>query len=118
MQPTPSVTGADVIRIVHRDFEGDSVPAVLAMLDGYGTESWHRELWRVRLAVLKLADGSLDGLRSALDIARVDYRDVLALAEYPSCFRHSPREISDLGPDERRALTESDWRQYQDWLSR
>ena len=58
-QPTPKVTGADVERIVRRDFPADKVSEVLAILDQYGKESWHREPHRVRLAALKLAAGSI-----------------------------------------------------------
>jgi hypothetical protein len=34
-QPTPTVTGADVERIVRRDFPADRAVEVLAMLDEY-----------------------------------------------------------------------------------
>jgi len=54
-QPTPTVTAADVERIVRRDFPAERTAEVLAMLDEYGTEEWQRETHRVRLAALKLA---------------------------------------------------------------
>ncbi len=82
-QPTPTVTSADVERVVRRDFLPDRVPAVLAILNEYGTERWHHEPYRVRLAALKIAAGSLEELRVQIKIAKTDYRDVLASAEYP-----------------------------------
>lgn len=38
-QPTPTVTDADVERIVQRDFPADRTVEVLAMLDEYGKET-------------------------------------------------------------------------------
>jgi hypothetical protein len=76
-QPTPTVTNADVERIVRRDFPAARVEEVLAMLEEYGGEEWHREAPRVRLAVLKLAEGRMDRLRYEIEGAKCDYRDVL-----------------------------------------
>jgi len=90
-QPTPNVSRADVERVVRRDFPADRVPEVLAMLGEYGTEGWHRESDRVRLAVLKLAAGSLEMLRQEIEVAKSDYRDVLVGAEYPDYIKRVPR---------------------------
>ena len=43
-----------------------------------------QEVFRVRLAVLKLAEGDLDKLERNTMLAQQDYRDVLAAAEYPN----------------------------------
>ena len=116
-QPTPTVTSADVERIVRRDFPPDRVPEVLAMLDEYGRETWQREAHRVRLAALKLAAGSVDRLRYQLEGAKCDYRDVLAPAEYPGYCRrvHRPGELPS---DEEQRIIDADWMQYQDWFTR
>ncbi len=82
-QPKPNVTSAEIERVVRRDFLPDRVPEVLAILDEYGTERWHHEPCRVRLAALKIAAGSLEELRIQIKIAKTDYRDVLAPAENP-----------------------------------
>ena len=97
-QPTPDVTGADVERVVRRDFPADRVATVLAMLEEYGVEKWQRESHRVRLAVLKLAAGSLKRLRQELECAKHDYREVLGPAEYPGYTRRMFR-IDTLPPD-------------------
>ena len=39
---------------------------------------------RVRFAILRLVEGRFDQLRSLVDMAVRDYRDVLAYAEYPN----------------------------------
>lgn len=116
-QPTPTVTGADVERIVRRDFPADRAAEVLATLEEYGTETWQRETHRVRLAALKLAAGDLKRLRYEIEGAKRDYRDVLAPAEYPGYTKRMFR-IGKLAPDEQQRIIDADWRQYQDWLTR
>ncbi len=82
-QPASTVISADVERVVRRDFLPDRVPEVLAILNEYGTERWHHEPDRVRLAALKIAAGRLEELRIQTKLAKTDYRDVLASAESP-----------------------------------
>jgi hypothetical protein len=117
MQPTPTVTGADVERVVRRDFPADRAEQVLAMLDEYGKEDWQREPHRVRLAVLKLAAGDIERLRYEIEGAKRDYRDVLGPAEYPGYSRVMFR-IAKLAQDEQQRIIDADWKQYQDWLTR
>jgi hypothetical protein len=115
-QPAPSVSHKDVERIVVRDFPSE-VARVLKILNEYGTEEWHREIDRVRLAVLKIAAGSIDGLHSAIETAKLDYRDVLAIAEYPEYLRTV--NPSDTVPsEEKQRIIDADWKQYSEWLAR
>lgn len=115
-QPVPQVSEADVTRIVAREFPPDQVTGVQGMLAEYGTKDWHREVPRVRLAILKLAQGDLRKLRAALKTADQDYRDVLSYAEYPGYFV----SISPSEPDatKRARAASSDWEQYTAWLTR
>jgi hypothetical protein len=115
-QPVPKVSADDVIRIVRRDFSPDQCDAVLAILGEYGPDS---EQWggqRVRLAILKLADGSLDAVRRNVEIAKLDYRDVLAPAEYPTYIKLGFSEIAAKSEPEEQRIIQSDWDQYQLWL--
>lgn len=116
-QPIPTVTRADVERVVRRDFASEQYDSVMSILAEYGCESWHRELSRVQLAVLKLAAGSLDVLRREIETAKGDYRDVLVYAEYPAYFRRTFRDRL-LPEEEQRKLIDEDWRQYESWLKR
>ena len=116
-QPTPTVTAADVERIVQRDFPAARVAEVLALLGEYGTEDWHREPHRVRLAVLKLAAGDIAEARREIETAKRDYRDVLVCAEYPGYFK-SVSVSTDLPPDEVQRIIKADWEQYQGWFTR
>lgn len=116
-QPTPTITGADVERIVRRDFSADQVPGVLALLEEFGKEDWHREIHRVRVAVLKLAAGNLKHLQSQIKNACCDFRDVLAAAEYPGYFQRVPGP-GQLSAQEEQRIIASDWQQYLDWFTR
>jgi hypothetical protein len=116
-QPVPQVTPDDVERIVCRDFGADEYTTVSGMLSEYGTEKWHREPTRVRLAALKVANGSVQKLRLCIDAAKRDYRDALAAAEYPAYHKSGFRAVK-LPENDRRRIIEDDWRQYEDWLRR
>ena len=114
-QPTPVVTADDVDRVVRRDFPIERVEEVFAILGEYGKESWQREAHRVRVAALKLASGSIERLRTEIEVANCDYRDVLAHAEYPSYFKLVPHHGALATEDEQRII-DADWKQYQDWF--
>jgi hypothetical protein len=115
-QPVPKVNAADVERVVRRDYPAERVPEALAILGRYGGERWQSESARVLLAVLKLANGNLARLRSQIETAKMDYRDVLAYAEYPLYFDR----VSGAGdlPEGVQRIIDADWKQYQDWLTR
>ena len=113
-QPVPKVAQADVDRIMHRDYRTDADQAN-TVLRAYGDKPWHREPERVMLACLKLAGGSLVRLREQIEVAKKDFRDVVAQAEYPRFC--SEAFLTKLPPDVTRQIIESDWKQYQDWLT-
>lgn len=52
-------------------------------LNTYGEEVHEQEPYRVRLAVLKLADKNIELIKKYTEFAKQDYRDILAWAEYP-----------------------------------
>src|SRR5215468_7997202 len=109
-QPTPDVTSDDVVRIVRRDFSAEQFADVMATLKEYGTEKWQQGIPRVQLATLKLANGDLEKLRKSIEIAKRDYRDVLAPAEYPGYLRET-FIVSRPGPDakEMQQIIDDDW---------
>jgi hypothetical protein len=116
MQPVPKLTDADVERIVRRDFPSDKVAEVFTVLEAYGTEPWHREPARVRIAACKLAAGNLDRLQQEIARAKEDYRDTLAAAEYPRYCRCVPGPEMVSEEDEKRVI-DADWKQYQEWFN-
>ena len=114
-QRTPTVTAADVERVVRRDFPPEQVDVVLTVLNEYGTEEWQRETDRVRLAVLKLANRDLQQLRDWIEQAKSDYRDVLAPAEYPLYGKKWGR-MDRLTEEEQKKIVNADWAQYERWF--
>ena len=117
VQPVPHVTAADIERVIHRDFPVEKLEDVLAILAEYGTEIWHKEKERVRLAALKLANGSMEELRRAIHRAKLDYRDVLAPAEYPK-FMQKGLRFRRLRSRDRELIYTDDWQQYERWLKK
>ncbi len=69
-QPTPSVTEADVERIVRRDYPANVAGEILELIATVSV----REKPRVVLACLKIANGDLDRLRANLSDASGYYR--------------------------------------------
>jgi hypothetical protein len=117
IQP-PKPTQEDVEKIVRRDFPPDKFTAVMNTLSSYGLKDWHREVPRVRLAILKLAKGDWLKVQSYVDIATSDFRDVLGEAEYPAYVAHlkSGRRVEGLPHDEQQQVAADDSSQYVEWL--
>jgi len=93
----------------------DPVDADLArqLLSEYGREEYEREAPRVRLAVLKLSGPNLEKVEEFVGTAKVDYRDVLALAEFPGQLR---AQTWKMNPEEKKELEAIDREQYEAWL--
>jgi hypothetical protein len=73
-------------------------------------------LERVRLAVVKLAGGSLAELRRQVEVAKQDWRDVLAPAEEPEAMRAGFSNYGELDAEARRDMEARDRQQYEEWL--
>jgi hypothetical protein len=83
-QPVPKVSDKDVKRIVKRDFGKEQSALVLNTLEEFGKQDWNRSgSPRVRLAILKLANGDPDQISKYTRMAIEDFRDVVCMAEYP-----------------------------------
>jgi hypothetical protein len=97
-QPTPSVTEADVERIVRRDYPANVAGEILELIATVSV----REKPRVMVACLKIANGDLDRLRANLSDASGYYRELLGEAEYPLATKRWSR-IQSLPEDEERS---------------
>ncbi len=119
MQRVPSVTRADVERVIRRDFSSEEGAAASSILNDYPDDPLERASGhhRVHLAALKLAHGDLQELRQQIRDANLDYRDVLAAAEYPEAFRRWPG-MDAMSEEARQEIHDADWAQYHAWLSR
>lgn len=102
-----------VLQKLHDTFPNpQTAHEALALLDTYGTKSWHYERERVQLACLKQSNGDLDRLRLFVELADKDFRDALVGAEYPEGFPIS----SEISQEEKLAIQKRDREQYEAWL--
>lgn len=74
MPPIP----ADVLAAVRASFPESDAAAILDLLERYGSEPYEREKARVQLAIVELSGGSREQLSELVQVAKTDYRDVLA----------------------------------------
>src|SRR6478609_1297711 len=109
-QPVPRVSRDDVLRIIARDFPPEHHDAILRDLDVLKNP----EIPRVQLAVLKLVNGRLAELPRHLEMARVDYRDVLMWAADPAAGNLGVRAT----PEANQGAYRTDWEEYRTWLQR
>ncbi|MEJ2132166.1 MAG: hypothetical protein P8Y95_11235 [Gammaproteobacteria bacterium] len=86
---------------------------VWTILEAYGGEEGEQEPERVRLAILKLSGAEPKRIETYTQLAKQDFRDIIAWAEYP---RQSKRWSLPEGP-RRRRLVEADRAEYEAWLS-
>jgi len=91
---------------------------IMSILDQYGTISSERGRARVQLAILKLSGGQRDKLPELVRMAKRDYRDVIAYAEYPEQMQLGFVGMDKLSPHERKAIKRRDNKQYRKWLRR
>jgi len=89
---------------------------ILNLLNEYGTESYETGQTRVQLGILKLSGGDLKRLPDLVKMAKVDWRDILAYAEYPEEMRTPPAKMRDMPKEESQSIRERDRRQYEKWL--
>ncbi len=69
---------------IRRYFREEQVGEVKKILSEYGTAEWHREEERVKRDALIVSRGSIAALRSEIDLAKRDYRDILIGEEIDS----------------------------------
>jgi hypothetical protein len=104
------------VRKVKRYWPDVDPQEIMAILDQYGAEGSETGRDRVHLAILKLSEGQLERLPDLVAAAKVDYRDIVAAAEYPGQLRLGFVGMRELSPEERRALRRQDKAQYRKWL--
>jgi hypothetical protein len=73
-----TATREDVVAAAIATFKGDQLESILCELDLYGVEPHEPERERVQLAIIELSGGSKDKILQYVQIAKIDYRDILA----------------------------------------
>lgn len=96
-------------RRIRRDFpEPGSAPEILRILNalpdavGYDREEFRSE--RIRAAIVLLAEGDIKKLRQAIELAKLDWRDVLVAGELADA-DWAVRLDAELGPEDHGSRT-------------
>lgn len=115
----PEINRDTVLAKTRQVFANEDTETIVGLLDQYGIEPYEREQASVQLAILKLSGGDSDKLLRYIGVAKTDYRDVSAWAEYPNESRRGTklkryRELNDIPIEE---IREIDRQQYLDWLN-
>lgn len=104
-----------VLEKIRQVFPGSNPKEILSCLEEYGIESHEPEKYRVYLAILKLCEEQkLTDPSHYVKAAKMDFRDVLAWAEYPNQIDHGPTR----DPKVSARLKRQDKEQYQAWLEK
>lgn len=104
-----------VMKKIRQVFPGADPKEILSCLEAYGTESCETGQYRVYLAILKLCDEEgVSELSRYVRMAKRDFRDVLARAEYPNQTKYGPTR----DPKQTARLIRQDEEQFQAWLSK
>lgn len=89
---------------------------IVDILDQYGTEPFEQGRARVHLAILKLSEGDKQRLAELVAMAKRDFRDVVAYAEYPEEARLGFVAMKQLSQEEAQSVRSRDREQYTRWL--
>jgi hypothetical protein len=85
---------AKVLDRIEADFPEGARASIVALLESYGHESYHRESERVLLDILALAKGDRAQVEELVERAKRDFRDIILWAEYPEQSRlDTPEKI-------------------------
>ena len=88
----------------------------VSVLSSYGRESYHLEVERVRLGILRLAGADLPAIERWTKFACSDFRDLLIEAEYRLSF--GKERLRETNPQKYEALKKTERDQYDAWITR
>jgi hypothetical protein len=77
----PALTRDAVLAAAKTAFASSDPHGIVAILDLYGAQPYELERERVQLAIIELSRGDRATLERLVKMAKVDYRDVLAMQE-------------------------------------
>ena len=104
-----------VLAKVNAMFAAADREQILLALDEYAAEN-AASVARVQLGILKLSAGKPDRVQELVQLAKEDYRDILARAEYPNQLARGPAGRGQISQTEHKRLERADRAQYLAWL--
>lgn len=107
LQSFPAEQTAEVTRVLERECANNLPLSDIETSEG---------IERIRLAVLKVANGNQAEFRKQIDAAKSEWRDVINAAEYPEATKFGLLEYSQLDNQTREQLDKRDREQYLAWL--
>jgi hypothetical protein len=105
-----------VLRKIKKLWPDADPQEIMDLLNGYGTESYETGVERIQLAILKLSRGEREHLPDLVKMAKTDFRDVLAYAEYPEEMKTDPDKMRNMPEEEAKSVRRRDRDQYEKWL--
>ena len=82
-QKIPKISDNDIKRIIKRDFPQSELTEIENILQIYKSKSKEGRN-RIYASLLKLSDGNLELLKKLVEKANNDFRDIIAMSEYPN----------------------------------
>lgn len=86
------------------------------ILSSYGRESFHLEVERIHLGILKLSGADLSAIERWTQFACDDFRDLLIEAEYRLSFGKDRLRVAN--PHNYEALMKKEQEQYDAWIAK
>jgi len=115
-QPAAMISQDDIERIILRDyskFDKEKVLKSLSQYKGYNNQGQYR-VWA---SILKISKGNIDELNKNVEWAIIDFRDIIAMAEYPTYTKKVSFSDEKYNKTELKKIIETDRNQYQEWLN-
>jgi len=114
-QKVPKISDNDINRIIKRDYPQSEFTRIESILKMYKSNSEEGKN-RIYAAILKLSEGNVELIKNFVEKANYDFRDIIALSEYPNYSRYA--FDNNLTEQKRKQLIDDDWFQYENWLNR
>lgn len=114
-QPVAKIKFEDIVRIIERDYSSYGKEKVLDVLKEYSSDS-EKLNNRVWAGALKISSGNLERLKENIETAKIDFRDIVAIAEYPKYSEQVGFDTDEFTEEELNDIIKDDWGQYQNWL--
>jgi DNA-binding MarR family transcriptional regulator len=115
---TRQMTQADVIRLVELDFAPADRFKALALLDGYNPLNCPAGVINMRVAILRISQGKIEGLIKGIKLAEEDFRDAYIAAYSPTFCKIGFVGMDKLTGEERAEVRNRERRQFDEWFNR